>query len=678
VFVPQLADGPPAAQELLQLPVEEPPAAALADLTVLVPRLDPEQVRAGAERLAAWPAYQAAARDVWRALESHLQALDPALDRWDAIAAAAVERGAAAAAGLATVRARAAALAGEVLAGLEKEIAPEIDRGWELHVAATKLMGGYYEHRRGEQSTAAGREQERIGARAAAAARELRRQQATLAEIEAELAPLAGRWQELATAHERLGTDLRRAWKHARSQATHSDPGGELFVSPRAGTAEQAATLVPQLAQEVVRLTGQAEDLVKLCAKDEKELPAELPWPAWPARISLPIQVDDDLAALNTLLRRVRNEPVRARARLDTLNSLRAKATHTLERALGAQEALATVLAAAAAGNLAAASGRTVSLKSQADGVVAQLYALVPDLARVQRRLEGATVAYDDVADSIARALKGGRTAPTWEQGRRVQADYTRLQAEHEATGDALAAARAALIAAQTDQETLQAAAARAQEESIQAEQQCLARSEEYATREEGTLRRHIHQIQAQHEAVLATLAARQDGLAALAAFEDRSADHKIRAAAHLSDRIRILAALAAGRIDETAAARATALWPPGSWPATDMLYLLPVWLLRYRPLGRRTAPRLLAVTPGTLRPAAGGRFRLAAGFAIEPQPGLAGRFADAVLSAANRAPGLTTPLAGANLLAAAADRAAPWRALAARGLVPPWITRLF
>jgi hypothetical protein len=137
-----------------------------------------------------------------------------------------------------------------------------------------------------------------------------------------------------------------------------------------------------------------------------------------------------------------------------------------------------------------------------------------------------------------------------------------------------------------------------------------------------------------------------------------------------------MLAALADGRIAETAAARADALWPADSWPATDMLYLVPIWLLRYRPLGARSAPRLCAVTPGTVRAAPPRRVALT-GFAVDLQPGFAARFAADVLAWANRPPGVVVPLEGENLLAPAAGLAARWQALAAHGLVPAWLGRL-
>ena len=162
----------------------------------------------------------------------------------------------------------------------------------------------------------------------------------------------------------------------------------------------------------------------------------------------------------------------------------------------------------------------------------------------------------------------------------------------------------------------------------------------------------------------------------ALAAFEDGAADMKVRATAHLVDRIRTLAALAAGRIDATAEARAAALWPEESWPAADMLYLLPVWLLRYRPLGRRATPRLLAITPGVVRDAPPrGRLAAAGGFTVEPQPGLRDRFAADVLAWANRGPGLSASLAGQNLLNNRGALAARWREFGG-AVVAPWLAR--
>jgi len=290
--------------------------------------------------------------------------------------------------------------------------------------------------------------------------------------------------------------------------------------------------------------------------------------------------------------------------------------------------------------------------------------------------LEAATVGYDDVADALAGALKGSRNATTWEQGRRLHADYARLAAEQTATRAAAATARAALAAAQDAATAIQAAAAATQDQSVAAETGLLAHSDTQAQAEEAGLRRHVASLRADHTALLTDLAGRGAWLTELAAFADHCADLKIRAAAQLCDRARMLTALADGRIADTAARRAAALWPDGSWPAADMRYLLPVWLLRYRPLGRRD-PRLLAVTPGRLAAAApASRWSLAPGIGIQPHPALAARFAAAGLTAAHRHPGLPQPLPGPNLLAAPAPLLAHWRDLAAAGLVAPWIGR--
>ncbi|HUS17442.1 MAG TPA: protein kinase [Chloroflexia bacterium] len=679
-FPSEDAPGVPSAPlELLHLPVEVPAPDSLPAMQVLAPRLDPAQVRAGAERLAGWPAFQGQAREVARGLEGDLNTLEPVLDRWEAVAAAATEGHATTLAAWMTMQQRATALATETLAALEKEIAPDLDRAWELHVAGTKLLGAYYEQQRAALEAAAAREQDRAAQRAAAAGRELRRQESALADIEAELRPVAAEWEALTATHDRLGSDLRRAWKAARAAATRNDDPGDLYFAPRPVHANQAAALLPQLAQDAKRLASQADELARGCAKDEQEIPAELPWPAWPARLEHPLDVDEAIANLSTLLRRVRNEPVRARARLDSLGSLRAKAANTLERVLGAQEALTAAVAGLATNGSTAEPGRLVSQKRDADHLVATVYPLLRDLARLQRRLEGATVAYDEVGDDLSRALKGGRTPPTWEQARRLQARASHLAQEEATTAAAAAEARNALATAQADQARATAEAGAMQEAASAAEKDLLVRSEEHAGREEAGLRVHLENIRERHAAVLATVATRQGWQEALAAFADECSDLKIRAVAHLADRIRLLNAFTAGRVDDTAAARAAVLWPADTWPAADMLYLLPVWLLRYQPIGRRASVRLLALTPGTVRTAPpAGRGRLLSGTRIEPLPGLAARFQSDVLAWANRRPGLADPLPGANLLAPGSPLAAGWERLAAAGRVAPWITRIF
>ncbi|HET7076545.1 MAG TPA: protein kinase [Chloroflexia bacterium] len=681
VFAPKApeerpAEAPPSVvDELLQLPVDVLPAEQLPGMLVLAPRLDPEQVRAGADRLAAWPAYQAAGREVWHTLNRHLDSLDDVLATWRGEAATAAERAAGAAAALDAVRARAVELADETFAALETEIGPDLDRVGQLHVEGGKLISASYERIRDDLQATLAREHDRLRAQIATTERKLQQQETVLSEIDAELQPLTDRWHALAALHERTGAALRQDWKQARAQTARAVAEGDLYVSPRPIAVEQAPTVVAQAAQDLTKLARQAEDLEALCAKDEQDLPVQLPWPAWPAQITAPLAVDSEVTALSALLRRVRNEPVRARGRLDTLNSLRARVTHTLERALGAQETLAGALAAERP-PAGAEPGRLAGAKSQADGLAQRLYALAGTLARLQRRLEVATVAYDEVADNLAYTLKGGRGGTTWDQARRLQDDFVRLQGERTAALNAVTATGAALATAHADAQRLDARTETEQQRLSRAEKDLIAWSEEYAGREEATLRRHVELLRARHAAVLAGFAPRRQWLDALAAFDAAAAQLKIDGTDRLRERVRLLAALADGRIAETAAARADALWPADSWPATDMLYLVPLWLLRYRPLGARSAPRLCAVTPGTVRAAPPRRFALT-GFAVDPQPGFAARFAADVLTWANRRPGLPTPLEGANLLAPGANLPARWQALAAHGLVPPWLGRL-
>ena len=503
-------DETPASLELLQMPLEPPPPALLGDLLVISPRLDPRQVRAGAERLAAWPAYQTEARAAWRRIEEQLKELDPIL-----IAGRPARRPPPSAApppcrawtccGCASAR-----WPTRKACACWSAIAPTSTGSGSCTSRRTKLLGAYYERNRLETQTAALRDQERARMRADTSARELRRQETTLTEIEAELRPLAARWQDLTTAHERLGAELRRMWKAARATAQRNEPEPEIFVTPRPAHADQAATHVPQLTQEATRLAAQADDLFKLCAKEDRDLPGDLPWPAWPPRINTPIAVDDDVTALTGLLRQARNEPIRARGRLDALSSLRARATLALERALGVQEALAAALAAAPLGTDGTA-GRMVSLKTQVDAVVGQLSPLIREMARQQRKLELATVSYDEVADALQQALKGGRAQPTWEQARRLQAEETRLQSEHDATSKAAEAARVALAAAQDEHERLGATATAALDRSQQAEKALVAASQDHAGREEVILRRHIEQLRGRHAAVLESLTTREE-----------------------------------------------------------------------------------------------------------------------------------------------------------------------
>jgi hypothetical protein len=639
---------------------------------VLAPRLDPALVRAGAERLADWPALAAETRAILRTIETDLHALDPRMEAWEAQGAQAAEGFAAAEATLAAARERAATLATGVLGALEAEIAPDVDRAWTLHVEGTKLLGAFYEQSRSAAQSSAVREGERAASRAAVAARELRRQEAALGEIERELTPLPDRWAELGAAHAHAGADLRRAWQAARRSTERTTAVEEPFAAPRPLSAAQAAGIVPALAQEAGRQAAQIDELERECAREERDLPADLPWPAWPAAVTDRLDVEDAVGQLTALLRRVRNEPVRARERLDRLNTLRDRTRYNLERALGAADALADALAA----DPDAAGGRTVSLKSQADSVVSMLQKGLRDLARLARRLEAATVAYDDVTDGLAAALKGGRTAATWEQGRRLQADYTRLKTEYATTATAAATARESLVQAQNEVAAIQAGAAQIQDQSVAAEQGLLAHSQTQTQAEEAALRRHIATLRAKHEAVLAALTDHAARLHDLAAFADGCADLKIRAADVLCDRAHLLAALAEGRLADTAEARTRALWPLAAWPAGDMRYLLPVWALRYRVLGRR-APRLLVVTPGTLRLGTpGARLRPAPGFALTPLPGLVARLAADGLADPTR-PGPATPLPGPNLLTERSTLLARWRAFAVPGLVAPWIGRL-
>jgi hypothetical protein len=682
VFAPKRADDAPAAEappsavdELLQLPVDVLPVEMLPGMLVLAPRLDPEQVRAGADRLAAWPAYQAGAREVWHTLNRHLDSLDAVLATWRTGAATAAERATAAVTALDGVQARAVDLADETFGALETEIGPDLDRVGQMHVEGGKLISACYEHIRDDLQATLAREQDRLRAQIAATERKLHQQETVLNEIDAELHPLTDRWHDLAALHERTGAALRQGWKQARAETARAVAEGDLYVSPRPIAVEQAPTVVAQAAQELSKLTRQAEDLESLCAKDEQELPVQLPWPAWPAQITAPLAVDSEVTALNALLRRVRNEPVRARGRLDALSSLRARVTHTLERALGAQETLTGALAAERPPP-GAEPGRLASAKSQADGVAGRLYTLAGNLARLQRRLEVATVAYDEVADNLAYTLKGGRTGPTWDQARRLQDDFVRLQGERTAALNAVTATSTALATAHADEQRLLAGTETEQQRLSRAEKDLIGWSEEYAGREEATLRRHVELLRARHAAVLAGFAQRRGWLDALAAFDAAAAQLKLDGTDRLRERVRMLAALADGRIAETAAARADALWPADSWPATDMLYLVPIWLLRYRPLGARSAPRLCAVTPGTVRAAPPRRVALT-GFAVDLQPGFAARFAADVLAWANRPPGVVVPLEGENLLAPAAGLAARWQALAAHGLVPAWLGRL-
>ena len=65
-----------------------------------------------------------------------------------------VKRVAKAGAGLEALKARAAELADETLAALEDEIAPDMDRVWQLHVEGSKLISAYYARAVDAQRTA--------------------------------------------------------------------------------------------------------------------------------------------------------------------------------------------------------------------------------------------------------------------------------------------------------------------------------------------------------------------------------------------------------------------------------------------------------------------------------------------------------------------------------------------
>ncbi len=677
------AEAPPplpgAADELAALPVDIPPPELFPHMRVLVPRLDPEQVRAAAERLAGWPAYQTAAREVWRQINAHLQDLTPLLDGWDAAAGAAADSVAAATQALAAHRARATQLADEAVAALEADIAPDLDRVWQLHVEGGKLLSSYVARALEEERAAGYRAQDRAAAQVTAAERDLRRQESLLAEIGAGLRPLEAQWAEAGAAHQRLGADLQQAWREVRAQRP---PAGDdpAYVAARAVDIRQAGTLVPQLAQETTRLIRQGEEFMAACAREERDLPAELPWPAWPARISMPLAVEADLTALNGVLRRLRAEPVRARARLDALRTLLGKTTLTLERALGAQEALAQAVSTAsveAAADPSAEPGRLAGLESQAAGLIRRLQPLLTDLQHWQRRLELTSVSYVELADSLAEALKGGRHGPPWQQGQRLQAEHVRLEADQAAAAGQYDAVRAALAAAQDEVERIHVSTENTLAHLTRMEQDLMARSEEFAGQEETACRRHVEQIRARHAAVLAALGERGDWLRALADFDRTGAAAKIHAVERLRERIQMRTALADGRIADTAEARSQAFWPLDSWPAGDMLYLLPVWLLRYRPFGRAGAPRVLAVTPGHVRAAARGRFRPAPGFVVDPLPGLAAHFGADLGDSAAAGPDLSAALEGENVLRPGGPVPAQWRDLAARGLVAPWLPRL-
>jgi hypothetical protein len=100
--------------------------------------------------------------------------------------------------------------------------------------------------------------------------------------------------------------------------------------------------------------------------------------------------------------------------------------------------------------------------------------------------------------------------------------------------------------------------------------------------------------------------------------------------------------------------------------------------MLRYRPWGRTAAPRVLALTIGSIRTLSRRRrLRPALGFAVEAQPGLAAQLrAHLALDDAARV-AWHAPLEGENLLASSADLPARWHALAARKLVPTWLRYL-
>ncbi|MGI8586931.1 MAG: protein kinase domain-containing protein [Chloroflexia bacterium] len=660
-----------AALEIARLELETPEAEALRELPVLASRFDAGDVRAWAGRLASWPAYQAEAREVLRGIESHLKAFDPALARWKQTAQEVAARNEAAIAARAAAGERAAAVAAEGLGLLDEEAAPYLDRVWDLRLKGDKKLSAYYEHARETLAAADKLAAGRAGNHEVVTERELGRQKQALAEIRAEIEKLGQQWQELGEAHDQVGADLRRAWKDARSRAAQTNKVGNISVIPLPTAPEQALRRLPQIALDAKNLDARADELLRERLKDEQELPTELVWPEWPQRLDMPLEVHE--AGYIGLLRRLADEPRRVSRCSEKLDKLQSDVKRMREIAEGAARALAEAQAAAGG----AAADQQTSAKAEADALAAHLTKRARELELLQGRLGYARNAYRDVMDMLDTALRGGR-GPTWAEGRLCGQRYTKLAADWETTAPRVERAKEMHDAAQQEVERIREEGEAAQKRLAQAEEDLLAYSRMYAENEAAALCLPTEQLRAIHKATAASMAEHAGRLTALAAFERDCSDLKIRAGDGLRERIRGLAGLASGRIDETIDARAAALWPSDAWPASDTCYLLPVWMLRYRPVGRRQATRLLAVTPGSVRARVkrggiGGSFALISGFEIVPLPGLAAGFEADLLTEMERRLTLT-PLLGENL---APDLAERWKPLVERGLVSGWLARL-
>jgi hypothetical protein len=309
----------------------------------------------------------------------------------------------------------------------------------------------------------------------------------------------------------------------------------------------------------------------------------------------------------------------------------------------------------------------------QVQEIIKKLVPQVREVARWRRNLALSLPLYEEAYNYWqAQAHQVEIEGAPWVQGQRIYRDQEQVQRQSQ---EKLAEIAGEVAQAQARLARLQDGEAQALAQLDADEQELLNCSDaDIAGRVRG-VRAHISYLEGLHTALLGRLGEHQRWLRSLAAVEDRYARYKIAAAGRLGEEIDQLLQQVTARAEATTRERQAMLWPASSGRVGHQRTLVPIWILRYRPWGRRSAPRLLVLTPGIVRAMPQPRLlHFARGFHADLQPSLARRFHAHMLAGTVLVEPATQPLTGENHLAAST---ACWPALAARGWVSGWRARL-
>jgi hypothetical protein len=492
-------------------------------------------------------------------------------------------------------------------------------------------------------------------------------------EIKSQLDTWRHKWRQLADKHNELGIRICRTWEATQLEI---NAAGSSLPAPYPHplfTRDRASKVKQQLIQTAPRILERGKVLLTRCRKiaAEQAIAKPFPWPVWPKKISTLDRLKQDLSDLKNLL-----EQIAAAQRLmsqlsDELHSWLHTPYSALADAEGAQQAL-----------VESDQEVATSIERGRSQPTDQLSVVIHDLKAQIRKLEYWDFYLRQCGDTyrsvLAQTLKyrDKLAIEPLETGRSIQEMYNELERERIRVGERLDVANNNLRNLSGQWTQLEAENADWDQQIALAEQESLRTVNKATDHEIKRLTKPISQLDEVHNKVFARIAANQQWLAALARFEENQVKKRMQAVDRLCKDIEELVTKGERRIEEIDKARTTILWPPSKSIPKNGQYLIPVWVLRYRPWGRGCRPKIRTLTLGSVQiiPSPRG-LSPAPGLQIEQIPALAACLKEHL--AAVSAERLAKPLEGDNLLAIRRELRARWQKYAANGLIAPWIRYL-